>query len=140
MTLPRIESCMDPQTHAVRVNDDLYDVVSTLIDESVTGAIVVDDDGVAVGMITEAECLKLLSEGADNKAPHGIVKDFMTDVITVRPAMNIYHVAGLFNAHPTRRRFAVVDDVGKLIAVVTRKDILKLVKNQLMISPAVEAE
>ena len=136
MTLPRIESCMDRQTHAVRVDDDLYEVVRTLIDETVTGAIVVDDAGSPVGMITEAECLKLLSEGSDNKAPHGTVKDFMTEVVTVRPEMNIYHVAGLFNMHPTRRRFAVVDADGKLVAVVTRKDILKLVHRELMVSPA----
>ena len=134
MSLPRIESCMDRQTHAVGVDDDLYEVVKMLIDESVTGAIVVDDAGVPVGAITEAECLKLLSEGADHEAPHGTVKDFMAEVVTVRAEMNIYHVAGLFNMHPTVRRFAVVDAAGKLIAVVTRKDILKLVHSQLMTS------
>ena len=136
MSLPRIESCMDRQTHSVRAGDDLYEVVRILIDESVTGAIVVDEDNKPVGMITEAECLKLLSEGADNQAPRGTVKDFMiTDFVTVRPEMNIYHVAGLFNTHPTVRRFAVVDATGEVIAVVTRKDILKLVHSQLMTSP-----
>lgn len=132
MSLPRIESCMDRQTHAVRVHDDLYEVVRTLIDESVTGAVVVDEQGIPVGVISEAECLKLLSEGDEHRAPQGTVEDFMAEIITVRPEMNIYHVAGLFNANPTMRRFAVVDDDGRLIAVVTRKDILKLVHSQLM--------
>lgn len=127
MSMPRIDSCMDRETHAVRASDDLYEVVRVLIDKSVTGAIVVDADAKPIGMITEAECLKLLSEGAGGDVPKGTVRDFMTEVVSVKPNMDIYYTAGLFNSHPHQRRFAVVDDGGKLIAVVTRKDILKLV-------------
>ena len=134
MTMPRVESCMDSQTHAVRAEDDLYQVIKTLIDESVTGAIVVDTHGQPVGMITEAEGLKLLSEGAGGDVPRGKVGDFMCEVVSVKPNMDIYYTAGLFNANPTRRRFAVVDGSNKLIGVVTRKDILKLVHSQLMSS------
>ncbi len=140
MTKPRVSECMDTETHAVSASDDLYEVVRMLISESVTGAPVVDADGKVVGMITEAECLRLLSKGADGDVPHGNVEAFMCDsCVTVRPEMDIYYAAGLFNGHPSRRRFAVVDADDKLVAVVTRKDILKLVHRQLMRSPSAPA-
>lgn len=132
MSMPRIESCMDRQTHAVQAGDDLHQVIRTLIDESVTGVIVVDADNKPVGMLTEAECLKLLSQGSDGEVPRGKVGDFMCEVVCVKPEMDIYYTAGLFNANPTRRRFAVVDASNTLIAVVTRKDILKLVQAELL--------
>lgn len=137
MTMPSVLDCMDRQTHAVHAHNNLYEVIGTLIDMSVTGAPVIDDDERVVGMITEAECLKLLSEGSDAAAPHGTVGDFMTDAVTVRPDMDIYYVAGLFNTHPNCRRFAVVDADEKLVAVVTRKDILRVVHGRLMSSQAV---
>ena len=128
---------MDTDTHAVHADDDLYTVVQMLIQKTVTGAPVVDDAGKVVGMITEAECLGLLSHGSDGSVARGKVADFMTDqAITVRPDMDIYYVAGLFNANPTRRRFAVTGDDEQLVAVVTRKDILKLVHRELMRSPS----
>ena len=139
MAKPKVESCMDRQTHAIRADDDLYDVVQRLIDRSVTGGIVVDEHDRPVGILSEAECLALLSEGDDGRFPHGRVENFMADAITVEPNMDIYYVAGMFNAHAERRRFAVVDDDGKLIGVVTRKDILKLIHRELMASPASRA-
>ena len=131
---------METETHAVGAADDLYEVIRTLIEESVTGAPVVDEDRKVVGMITEAHCLRLISHGdAEGDAPFGTVRDFMGEAIEVKPTMDIYYVAGLFNAHPDSRRFAVVDDDGRLVAVVTRKDILKVVHSQLMKSPSMRA-
>jgi len=138
MTMPRIEGCMDPVTHAVRAGDDLYEVVRMLITESVTGAPVVDESGRVVGMLTEGDCLRLLSKGSGGDVPRGTVREFMSESnVTVSPEMDIYYAAGLFNGKPERRRFAVVDGDDKLVAVVTRKDILKLVHRELMRSPSV---
>lgn len=123
---------MDRQTHAVEASCDLYDAVSTLIERSITGVIVVDADHRPVGRFGEAECLALLSEGSGAQVARGTVGEFMAEVVTVRPHWDIYYVAGMFNARQNLRRFAVVDDDGKLVGVCTRKDILKLVHREFM--------
>jgi len=44
--------------------------------------------------------------------------------------MDIYYVAGMFLREPHHRRFTVVDG-NKLVGVVTRKDVLRAVRNHL---------
>ena len=48
----------------------------------------------------------------------------------VAPEMDIYYVAGLFNADVSVRRFPVVEN-GELIGVITRKDLLRGIRSLL---------
>lgn len=126
--LPTVEMYMDAETHALSAGDDILVAVRRLIEEGVTDAPVLDDKGRLVGMLSEYDCLRLLAEGRDGNQPRGPVGEFMSKSITrVPPAMDVYFVAGMFLAEPTQRRFVVTDN-GKLMGVVTRKDILRAVR------------
>lgn len=127
--LPTVRTFMDTETHALVQTDDIYEAVRAMIDAGVTGAPVVDDSGHLCGMISEYECLRLLTQGnAEADIPAGKVSDFMlTTYRTVSPAMDVYHVAGLFLAEPSTRRFPVVEGA-RLVGVITRKDILRAVE------------
>jgi len=119
---------MDTDTHAVSAGDDILVALRRLIDEGVTGAPVVDDEGHVVGMLSEYECLRLLAEGSGGDAPRGRVRDFMATAFTsVQPTMDVYYVAGMFLREPTHRRFVVMEGQ-RLVGVVTRKDILRAVR------------
>jgi CBS domain-containing protein len=119
---------MDSETRAVSADDDILVAVRRLIDEGVTGAPVVDDEGRVVGMLSEYECLRLLAEGSGGDTPRGRVRDFMATTFTaVQPTMDVYYVAGMFLSEPTHRRFAVMEGQ-RLVGVVTRKDILRAVR------------
>jgi len=123
--LLRVSDYMDNRTHAVRGTDDVHGVVGFLIDKGITGVPVVDGENAVVGMLTERECLRLLTHPS---AELETVAELMrSDVITVQPEMDVSYVAGLFNKHTDCRRFAVVKD-GKLVGVVTRKDILRAIR------------
>lgn len=126
--LPTVEMYMDAETHALSVDDDILVAVRRLIEEGVTDAPVLDDEGRLAGMLSEYDCLRLLAEGRDGDQPRGPVGEFMSRSVTKVPAdMDVYFVAGMFLAEPTQRRFVVTDD-GNLIGVVTRKDILRAVR------------
>ena len=128
--LPTVRTYMNTDTHALRAGDGMVEAVARLIDSGVTGAPVVDDGGRIVGLITEYECLRLLTRGLPH-APEGTVGSFMrTDVQPVTPDMDIYYVAGLFVADPTVRRFPVVEGE-RLVGVITRKDILRAVTRRI---------
>lgn len=116
---------MDPRSHEVRATDDVHKVVGLLVDRGVTGVPVVDDENTVVGMLTERECLRLLTHPSEDLET--VAQLMRTDVTTVQPEMDVSYVAGLFNKHTDSRRFAVVKD-GKLVGVVTRKDVLRAIR------------
>jgi CBS domain-containing protein len=126
--LPSVALYMDADIHALSADDDILVAVRRLIEEGVTDAPVLDDEGRLIGMLSEYDCLHLLAEGRDGNQPHGPVGEFMSKNVTwVPPAMDVYFVAGMFLAEPTQRRFVVADN-GNVVGVVTRKDILRAVR------------
>lgn len=133
MQLPTVRTFMDTETHALDEDTDIYEAVRRLVDEGITGSPVVDRGGRLVGMLSEYECLRLLSAGnrSDADVPAGRVGDFMTtEFRSVTPEMDVYYVAGLFLSDPSTRRFPVVEGA-RLVAVVTRKDILRAIKTRI---------
>lgn len=130
--LPTVEMFMETETHALRETDDVLDAIRQLIRSGITGAPVVDAGGTkVVGILTELECLKLLTTGTpQGELPRGTVGEFMkTSITLIKPSMDIYYVAGLFLG-TGYRRFAVVDD-DRLVGVITRKDLLKAIEARL---------
>lgn len=126
-TLPLVREYMDKVVPTLRPETDIYEAVSFLLDNHVTGAPVVDGQDGVIGMLTEYDCLRLLAEGVDSDIPRGRVKDFMsTKVQTIPSRMNIYFAAGIFVGNRFRR-LPVVDD-GKLVGAITRFDILRAIK------------
>ena len=122
---------MDANTHALSGDDDILVAVRRLLDEGITGAPVLDDQGDVVGELSEYDCLRLLAEGRGGDMARGRVRDFMaTTFTTVSPTMDVYYVAGMFLNEPARRRFMVMDGQ-RLVGVVTRKDVLRAVHARL---------
>lgn len=130
MALPVVRDFMDTVVPTVRPDMPILEAVDFLLSHHVTGAPVVNADGTLLGMLTEKDCLRLLSTGVDGDLPTGTVKDFMTTKTdSVAPDMNVYFVAGLFLG-ANYRRFPVVEK-GKLVGAITRFDILKSIRKAL---------
>lgn len=130
MALPVVRDFMDTVVPTVRPEMPILEAVDFLLSHHVTGAPVVNTEGTLLGMLTEKDCLRLLSTGVDGDLPTGTVKDFMTTKTdSVAPDMNVYFVAGLFLG-ANYRRFPVVEK-GKLVGAITRFDILKSIRKAL---------
>jgi CBS domain-containing protein len=119
---------MDHYVQTVSADMDIMDAVDFLLEKRVTGAIVVNSKGELVGMLTEYDCLRLLTHGdARAEAPAGKVRDFMnSDVQSIPPTIDIYYCAGLFMNVPFRR-FPVVEN-GRLVGAITRFDLLRAIR------------
>jgi CBS domain-containing protein len=121
---------MDSVVPTLSPDTDVLAAVDFLLSKHVTGAPVVDEENRVVGMITEKDCLRLLSTGMEADVPRGRVRDFMTTAVTtIEPTMNVYYVAGLF-LRANFRRLPVVEN-GKLIGAITRFDILRVIQANL---------
>jgi CBS domain-containing protein len=130
--LPTVREFMDRHVQTISPESDIMDAVDFLLEKRVTGALVANGKDELVGILSESDCLRLLTHGDHNEAmPQGKVKDFMTPVAkTVPPDMDIYYCAGLFMKVPFRR-FPVVEE-GRLVGAITRFDLLRAVRIGLM--------
>ena len=133
--LPTVRDYMEKFVTTLSAETDIMEAVDFLLEKRVTGALVTNRKGELVGILTEFDCLKLLTLGGpDSEVPTGTVSDFMTkDVQTIPPTMDIYYAAGLFMS-VNFRRFAVVEH-GRIVGAITRFDILRAVQRGLVTSP-----
>lgn len=108
--------------------DSLDRVISLLIKNKISGGPVVNEKNELIGIISETDCIKHISESKYYNMPsdtnNTVGKYMVTDVDTIDKDMNIFDAAFKFLAS-RRRRFPVVDSRGILIGQLSQKDVLK---------------
>ena len=120
--MARSEMTLSPETN-------IYRAVQLLLNHRLSGAPVVDAEGRLVGILTEKDCLKALAAEAFDGLPEGHVQDYMTrDVDTVTPTASLYDIVGRFLGK-TYRKVPVVDDQGRVIGQVSRRDTLRAMES-----------
>jgi CBS domain-containing protein len=109
----------------------LSEAMSVLLAKRVSGAPVVDADGLLVGMLSELDCLRVLSSDEFYAGDHegmGRVEAFMTPMaVTITPDTDVYGIAHYFLTKGVRR-LPVVDADGRLIGQVSRRDLLRFIE------------
>ncbi len=103
----------------------ILEVMELFTKYNISGGPVLDDSGFLVGIISEADCMKQISESRYFNQPilDKSVERFMTkDVETIPYDMSIFDAAGVFHKG-NRRRLPVMKD-GLLIGQISRKDIV----------------
>lgn len=108
-----------------RPKQTIHDVMKSFIKYRISGGPVVDKHGELMGVISEADCMKEISESRyfnmpilDKKVYHFMTKD----VETIEASTSIFDAASLFSK-TNRRRFPVIDKK-RLVGQVSRKDIV----------------
>ncbi len=126
MSLPiLVEDYMSHSLITFKKDQLVVDVMEALIKNKISGAPVVDEHNKLVGMISDGDCMKQISESRYYNMPIGdmqIEKFMETDVPTIDRKVNIFDCASLFYKHNCRR-FPIVEE-GKLAGMISRKDIL----------------
>ena len=103
----------------------ILEVMEAFAKFKISGGPVMEDSGFLVGIISEADCMKQISESRYFNQPilDKSVERFMTkNVETIPHDMTIFDAAGVFDRH-NRRRLPVMKD-GILVGQISRKDIV----------------
>ena len=130
MTDPiRIKDYMNPNPMTVLPNANIAEVAKITLKHKLSGVLVVDSSKALLGMISELDCLKAMSDSIyhdGRNAPTLSAKDIMTKEVTiVSPEAQLFDVVTSMLNQGQRRR-PVVED-GKLIGQVTCRQLLKII-------------
>ncbi len=107
-------------------DQSILEVMEVFAKNHISGGPVVDHRGAIVGIISEADCMKQISESRYFNMPilEKSVEIYMTkNVETIDSDKSIFDAAAIF-ASNGRRRLPVIDIKGKLVGQISRKDIV----------------
>lgn len=122
----KVKDYMSTQLITFRSDQSIQEVVEALIKYKISGGPVVNDRNELVGIISEGDCLKQLSESRYYNMPleHDKVEKRMArNVETIDGNMDVFDAANKFLSSKLRR-FPIVER-GKLVGQISQKDILK---------------
>lgn len=109
-----------------RPEQSVEEVIETLISKKISGGPVVNENNELVGIISEGDCLKQISDSRYYNMPmaqDNVEKRMAKNVETIDGNMNVFDAANKF-LESKRRRFPIVEN-GKLVGQISQKDILK---------------
>lgn len=122
----KVKDYMTTNLITFKPNQSVENVIDALIKNRISGGPVVNDKNELVGIISEGDCIKQISESRYHNLPidnESIEKHMVKDVETIDGNMNVFDAANKF-LNSRRRRFPIVEN-GKLVGQISQKDILK---------------
>ena len=120
-----VSDVMTTQLVLFTPKQSIHEVMQSFIKYRISGGPVVDHKGILIGVISEADCMKEISDSRYFNMPilDKSVGHFMTEKVdTIESNMSIFDAAAKFSKS-SRRRYPVLDK-GRLVGQVSRKDIV----------------
>ncbi|WP_400076007.1 CBS domain-containing protein [Winogradskyella sp. R77965] len=122
----KVKDYMTTNLITFRPDQSVQEVVESLIKYKISGGPVVNEKQELVGIISEGDCLKQLSESRYYNMPlehDNVEKRMAINVETIDGNLDVFDAANKF-LQSKRRRFPIVEN-GKLVGQISQKDILK---------------
>jgi len=126
--LPTAREYMAKCTFAIHPEEDIFGAIDIMVYRGLPAIPVVDEQDRLVGILTDKDCLRIVSymvyEGYPDGLHTGAVADYMSPVkATLEPHMDIFLVAGIF----LKTQFVTLPvlEEGKIVGVISRRDILR---------------
>lgn len=122
----RVKDYMTKKLITFKPEQSVEEVIVALIKYKISGGPVVNNNNELVGIISEGDCIKHISENRYHNLPSSnlnVEGHMVKNVETIDGNMNIFDAANKFLSEK-RRRFPIVEN-GKLVGQISQKDILK---------------
>lgn len=126
----KVSDYMTKNLITFKPEQSVEEVIESLITNRISGAPVVNDNYELVGIISEGDCIKHLSDSRYYNMPvenNSVERHMVKNVETIDGNMNIFDAAQKF-LEARRRRFPIIEN-GKLVGQISQKDILKAALN-----------
>ena len=120
-----VEDYMTTKLVTFKPDQSILEVMEAFAKHHISGGPVLDENGFLVGIISEADCMKQISESRYFNQPilDKSVERYMTkEVQTIPHDISIFDAAGIFDRHNRRRLPVMKNDI--LVGQISRKDIV----------------
>ncbi|GHA23376.1 hypothetical protein GCM10007103_00520 [Salinimicrobium marinum] len=125
-----VEDYMTTDLITFQKNQSIYAVMDLLTKHDISGGCVVNEQNELVGIISEGDCMKHISDSQYYNMPiedYTVEKHMSCNVETIDGNMNVLDAAKKFIESKVRR-FPIVKD-GKLVGQISQRDVLKAAMN-----------
>jgi len=130
-----VKDIMTPSVVTVPHNAEVDVAIELILTKKVSALAVVDSHGSLLGVLSEFDLLELCGKLAESDAAMHPCSEYMTSPVkSVSPHASIDVVAKIFQAASIRRLF--VTDGDKLVGVISRRDLLRYVRENRHVSHA----
>lgn len=120
-----IKDIMSKNVFTVRRDTPIMQAARLLVENRITGMPVVDDDNNLVGILSEFDVLRLMTD--EVVTAEKTVDLFMTKkVVFFEQEATAIEICDFFLTNPSKRRVPITHN-GKLVGLVSRSDIVKLI-------------
>ncbi|MGO1751041.1 CBS domain-containing protein [Psychroflexus halocasei] len=122
----KVRDCMSKNIILFQKGQSIIEVVETIMRYRISGGPVVDENDKLIGVISEGDCIKQISDSRYYNMPMELtlIEDYMTKGIdTISPDTNLFDAAQKFITSK-HRRFPVVEN-DKILGIVSQKDVLR---------------
>ncbi|MDD9946340.1 MAG: CBS domain-containing protein [Myxococcales bacterium] len=124
------EEIMTRRVYTLSPEASVVDAAQTLLRLGYSGAPVTDEHGNVLGIFSEQDSLRVLTQAAYEGWPSGTVADHMTsEVDSVAPGDDLPAVSTHLS-DGKHRRVLVIDD-GRLLGVISRRDLIRALERVL---------
>ena len=124
-----VEEYLVAEPVTITADANVYEAVHLILSNQVSGIVVVDHNGMLLGMLSELDCLRAMVTSVYNGGEPGgaLVGDIMIkNVVVNRSDEDILEVASSM-LNDSHRRRPVLDEQGRLTGQITCRQILKAV-------------
>lgn len=131
LTVPAVSKYMVKKLITFQESTEISEVIETLLENRITGAPVLKSNGEVAGLIDDKDCLNVLFGSAYYNHPVGneTVSEYMSNVMkSISVHSDIIDAATIFLQTPYKR-LLVMDDDGKLVGQISRRDVLRAIKD-----------
>lgn len=135
-----VQDVMTPEVVTVRFQTSYHDIISLMAARGVSAVPVVDDMDRVLGVVSEADLLRKIEYGSEDSPPrfyewgsrrkekvkaHGATAAELmsTPAVTVLPTASLTGAAKLLDREHIKR-LPVVNELGRLVGIVSRRDLL----------------
>lgn len=122
----KVRDYMTTNLITFKPEQSVQEVIETLIVHKISGGPVVNDNNELIGIISEGDCLKQISESRYYNMPIGqdtVESRMVKHVETIDGNMDVFDAAKKF-LNSKLRRFPIVEN-GILVGQISQKDVLK---------------
>lgn len=122
----KVSDYMSRKLITFKPEQSVLEVMNSLIKNRISGGPVVNEKNELLGIISEGDCMKQISESRYYNMPMDDMKvenHMVAHVDTIDGNMNVFDAANKF-LESKHRRFPIIEN-GKLVGQISQKDVLK---------------